>query len=672
MALSEVASTLARVSPKLKTPIQLTGFIVAGILFYLGTTSSPPNLLVQISSGLIAISVLVFGVTLNLLANIPEQSRANFVLKLYSIFGGLISLFLIVCVYFLLFSGDIEKRARAAELADNLRKYHESWQAELDQQLRDRELFQGQLRKAELDPPAITNQIAARVNELDGKIAELRRKLTQTEIILTDLSKPAPMLLRAIEAARTVTFSLASASQSAFSVSPVNASDFDRLKVALAKKVQQQSLADAQDSIYLSWLKKISGEITADEAITEAERIWQQHPESLDAIEYLADSYQDAGNFERARQDFEILVKRSENDKTADPMKVAFALMELATATRLARGGVSGKEYIVRAEDTYAIARRQNEVILANIENDFGGFYLASNDLEGAKKKFEKALEYFERPNASHFGYAFALSNLGKIYVRWRMSSLAMEYLNRSIEVQKGSTGLGTATHCVVLQIQGDALLKAGQYAEARRRFETERYIIEKRRVRLDLLNYVKNNIAIAGYLEMPNQETAGILLNRLEETIKLEGLVSGNAINLAAEVAHLFRVFGNAADAKLALNGITVTGTQLAKIDAIRFEIEWLAAHIWNGERSDDETRKRLASLAEDTKQFGREGGELRIQAALAQAASLAVADDRKTEAIRLLCDLRKEADTDYAEMAQLKTEIERTTVAFGLEASC
>jgi tetratricopeptide (TPR) repeat protein len=673
MALAEVALTLARVSPKLKTPIQLTGVIVAGILFYLGTTSSPPNLLVQISSGLIAISVLVFGVTLNLLASIPEQSRANFILKLYAIFGGFISLFLIVCVYFLLFSGNIERRARASELADNLRKYHEGLQAELDKQMHDRSSLQELLKKAELDPPAVTGQIASRLDDLNGRMAEGRQKLAQTEEILADLAKPAPMLIGAIEAARNVTLSLASASQSALSVSTAYADDFDRLKVALSKKVQQQAVADTQDSIYLSWLRKVSGEITADEAIAEAETIWRRHPDSVDAIEYLSVSYEDMGKFEESRQYFDILVKRLEPDKTADPMKVAFALMELATATRLAKGGESGREYIVRAEDTYAIARSQDEVILANIENDFGGFYLARNDLESAKKKYEKALEYFERPNASHFGYAFALLNLGKIYVRWSMASRAMEYLDRSIDVQKRSTGLGTPTHCVVLQLQGDALLKAGQYAEAKRRFEMELYIVDKRKFRLDLMDYVKNNIAIAAYLEVPNEENARGLRNRLSETTKREGTSSGNSINLAAEIARIFRVFGNVGEAKITLAGLEIGTAQLTEIEAARFEIEQLTTKIWVEKTSDESMRKRLSVLAENAKQqYGREGGELRIRAKLAQAAGLAIQGNQKKEANDLLCDLRKDAANNYAELNQLKAEIDRAVAAFELEASC
>jgi hypothetical protein len=41
-----------------------------------------------------------------------------------------------------------------------------------------------------------------------------------------------------------------------------------------------------------------------------------------------------------------------------------------------------------RAEDIYLTSDRREEVIYANIQNDFGGFYLARRDLEGAKIRY--------------------------------------------------------------------------------------------------------------------------------------------------------------------------------------------------------------------------------------------------------------------------------------------
>ena len=64
------ASFLQTVIPRLKNLIQLSGLAVGAIIFYLAYISNPPNLPAQITGGLIAVSVLVFTLALNILRQI--------------------------------------------------------------------------------------------------------------------------------------------------------------------------------------------------------------------------------------------------------------------------------------------------------------------------------------------------------------------------------------------------------------------------------------------------------------------------------------------------------------------------------------------------------------------------------------------------------------------------
>jgi tetratricopeptide (TPR) repeat protein len=481
------SAALARISPKLKTPIQLTGFIVAGILFFLASVSKPPNLLVQISAGLIAVSILLFGVTLNQVEAIPNQRRAKFIISLYALFGGFAVLLFIISVFFLLMSGDVDRRVRAGELGGIMRSLQSADQAKLTRLVSEQTTIQEQLQKAQLDNPGLSAALGEDLAAVKSEIEALRARLQNEELVLGELGKPSSLTVEVFEAAHKLVGSVL--------VTSGYAAEAENYKDALKKKLQGAERITMRDSIHLAWLRRITGEVKADEAVKEAEAVWRRYPDSVDALEYVASCHGDVGDFANSQKYYGMLVAALEQARPVDAMRLAYGLKDLATMTRLALGGTNGESIIQRAEAVYLNSNRRDEVIYANIENDFGGFYLAREDLEGAKMKFARALEYFRKPNASTYGYAFVLVNLANVYTRQGNPRAALEFLDIASRVQETTTGLSTVTYAMTLQHQGEALQALQRYPEARMAFERERELLQIRGIRPDLLGYVRQAI---------------------------------------------------------------------------------------------------------------------------------------------------------------------------------
>lgn len=495
MGFAEFAAALARLSPRLKTPVQLTGVIVAGVFFYLASISTPPNFLAQVTAGLIGVTVLAFGVVLNQLQHISQARRPGFVLRLYAIFGIIITIFLIVGAYFLLRQDSLGKRAQVEELRINIIAAQEKLNGKLASTLREQARLRQSLASAELSGLAVRQPLLNQLETVSTTIDDQRSELILIDQLLSDLDGPDSRLLGAIGAARALIQGSRESSPS-FGISSAYAQNIEALKDQLQKQVEDTESSDVRTRIYLAWLRKVTGEVHGDTAVREALLIEAKYPEPPEPKEYVADCYVEIGDFQQARFYYAALVRTLEATHPTQPMRLSFALKNLATYTRLANGGSAGEDLMRRAENVYLNSGIRDPVIYANIENDFGGFHLARNDVHGAVARYESALKYYETDNASRFGYAYVLINLGKAYVLLADYKRALQYLDRAVKVQEQTTGLNTDMHAVTLQLKGDAFRAQHSCKEARLMYERELEILESRRIRSDLLTYVKAKIS--------------------------------------------------------------------------------------------------------------------------------------------------------------------------------
>jgi hypothetical protein len=74
---------LVDVAPKLKTPIQLTGAVVAVVAVVATRVVSPNEVISQIAGGAIGILILVFGLLLNVLEKFPDKDRVRLVITIF-------------------------------------------------------------------------------------------------------------------------------------------------------------------------------------------------------------------------------------------------------------------------------------------------------------------------------------------------------------------------------------------------------------------------------------------------------------------------------------------------------------------------------------------------------------------------------------------------------------
>jgi hypothetical protein len=81
-----IFSTLAEVLPKLKTKLQLSGFIVLIAAVVATRSIAPTALNAQISAGAIGILFIVFGQVFSSLRDIPETDRSRLILLMFSVF----------------------------------------------------------------------------------------------------------------------------------------------------------------------------------------------------------------------------------------------------------------------------------------------------------------------------------------------------------------------------------------------------------------------------------------------------------------------------------------------------------------------------------------------------------------------------------------------------------
>jgi tetratricopeptide (TPR) repeat protein len=490
--ISAFSAALAKASPRIKTPIQLTGLIVAGLFFYLASSSSPPNLVAQISAGLIGVTVLLFGIVLNQLSLIKQGSRPVFILALYALFGLLICVFLLVAVYFLLHSPIAETRARANELRDGLLALNASKNAELTAAYKESENIESLIRRTQLNGQNITDDLNARETVSVGKVQRLRLEVDQLSKVIVDLNGPDSTLLKAVELARKLDPTYTPPTPSTFGIA-AHAADLKDLEGVLSRDVKEDSWQVIRKRVFLAWVRKVQGQIDGPTVLAEANELRETYPNSPEAIEYAADTYVEFGNFPEAKKMYHRLVDLYKN---ADPMKQAFATKNLATYTRLADGGVSGEDLMRRAEYIYLNADHKEGYVLANIENDFGGFYLARNDPVGAISRYNQAREYFEQPKSNKFGYAYVLINLGKAHFLIKQFPKALEFLHLATAEQEKTTGLNTDVYAVTLQNAGDVLYATGKFQEAQDCYERELLLLESRGLRPDLVEYVKTSAA--------------------------------------------------------------------------------------------------------------------------------------------------------------------------------
>lgn len=81
-----IFSTLAEALPKLKTKLQLSGFIVLIAAVVATRSIAPTALNAQISAGAIGILFIVFGQVFSSLRDIPETDRSRLILFMFSVF----------------------------------------------------------------------------------------------------------------------------------------------------------------------------------------------------------------------------------------------------------------------------------------------------------------------------------------------------------------------------------------------------------------------------------------------------------------------------------------------------------------------------------------------------------------------------------------------------------
>jgi hypothetical protein len=319
--ISAFSAALAKASPRIKTPIQLTGLIVAGLFFYLASSSSPPNLVAQISAGLIGVTVLLFGIVLNQLSLIKQGSRPVFILALYALFGLLICVFLLVAVYFLLHSPIAETRARANELRDGLLALNASKNAELTAAYKESENIESLIRRTQLNGQNITDDLNARETVSVGKVQRLRLEVDQLSKVIVDLNGPDSTLLKAVELARKLDPTYTPPTPSTFGIA-AHAADLKDLEGVLSRDVKEDSWQVIRKRVFLAWVRKVQGQIDGPTVLAEANELRETYPNSPEAIEYAADTYVEFGNFPEAKKMYHRLVDLYKN---ADPMKQAFA-----------------------------------------------------------------------------------------------------------------------------------------------------------------------------------------------------------------------------------------------------------------------------------------------------------------------------------------------------------
>lgn len=304
MTLATFAMTLAKLSPKLRTPIQLTGFIVAGVLFFIATVSSPPNLLVQISAGLIGVSILVFGLILNQVKNIPAAKRASFVIILYGFFGVFVLFLFFGSVFYLYYSGIGERSATANEISRQLIASKETLQSKLDQSNLLLNHEKQSLIKSDNKPISLYNAIKNRISKLEVDVKNYRNSLNLIDNLLRSLEHPSSVTLTVIEDARRVL----GERNTSFFISTAEAGDLNPIAKALEEDVSESAEEHKQKSIQLAWLRKMDGSANGEQAAKEASRIASMYPGSAQALEYAGFCHTDIGDFESASNYYSALV----------------------------------------------------------------------------------------------------------------------------------------------------------------------------------------------------------------------------------------------------------------------------------------------------------------------------------------------------------------------------
>ena len=131
---------------KLKTPVQLTGFLAVAVIWFLAVISSPMDYMALIIGGLIAVSILFFGVILNQLKQISHKQRAWFILAIYIVFAIVITIFLALAISYLQSNNEQLHQGRAIEIRKNMQLRVGQLEKSLIENLEKEEALARQLR----------------------------------------------------------------------------------------------------------------------------------------------------------------------------------------------------------------------------------------------------------------------------------------------------------------------------------------------------------------------------------------------------------------------------------------------------------------------------------------------------------------------------------------------
>src|SRR5215469_14409162 len=102
--MENLAQTLQRLIPRIRTLMQLTGLITGLLVFFLAKALSGTSVLPLLLGGLIAVCLLYFSLIPNIIAHFPSRDRARLITTLFGMFCALFALVIAATLVFVFMS----------------------------------------------------------------------------------------------------------------------------------------------------------------------------------------------------------------------------------------------------------------------------------------------------------------------------------------------------------------------------------------------------------------------------------------------------------------------------------------------------------------------------------------------------------------------------------------
>lgn len=577
-----LASFLQRVVPRIKTFIQLSGLALGAVIFYLAYISNPPNLPAQVTGGLIAVSVLVFTLSLNVLTQLPKQSRAKFILILFSVFVVASTIFLALSIIFLLKSGNIANAATANELAASLRNERSQVLQQLDARIGDKTRLDQQISRSSGGPFAQIEEYRTERQTVLEDINHKRTRLMRLDALLDDLTRPNPKIIDAIrDAERELGRAPSSEDISRYNkaTAAILKGDMEPLKELIEKKQIVSEGEFVKNTLDRGWLSQVDGDYkTARQYYEKALAVAPRWPRVLEA---MADIYMFDGDQTAALRTWDELVKIREAERPQNITSIALAYKDRATASWRSGDYDGARDHYIKAQDAFERSPNKEQVVLANLCNERAWYQTLLGNFERAAEDYETANAYFSSPGSSDYGRPHFLNNYGVFLLNEFKVADAIQYFKYSIEAQGKTIGLGTELNGTTFWNWAEAESTRGNYGPSDELFARSKVIYD--RIGLKNATLTDRMLIYRSFTQAMAGRSANFQTNSLESIHRLKekiGETHPAVVQTAIHFSQVSRAAGNV-DSALELLGEIIAKSRLPPYLAWQLNIEWIIANM-------------------------------------------------------------------------------------------